>query len=63
MVGTVQREDGSVGSYRVPITLNYPDRDSNGFGFVDVVNDASYMWYTDETARLGKANNTYILET
>ena len=59
MSGTVQRDDGSVGSYRVPITLNYPDRGSNGFGLVDVVNDASYMWYTEGTAGLGTPTTLY----
>src|SRR5262245_57659639 len=38
--GTVPRGDGTTGRYRVPITLIYPDRDANGFGFVDVVNNA-----------------------
>jgi len=54
MEGTVERSDGSVGRYRVPITLNYPDRDSNGFGFVDVINDADFTWHTNETAGLGR---------
>ena len=52
--GTVAREDGSVGDYSVPITLNYPNVNSNGFGFVDVVNNADYVFYTSETAGLGR---------
>lgn len=54
MEGTVARDDGSTGYYRVPVSLMYPDRDPNGFGFVDVVNAADLSNYTDETAPMGK---------
>src|SRR5688572_30315600 len=40
--GVVSRADGTTGSYRVPISLYYPDRAPNGFGFVDVVNVAQF---------------------
>ena len=42
MEGTVDRDDGTTGHYRVPVSLMYPDRDPNGFGFVDVVNSADF---------------------
>src|SRR5918999_279644 len=54
MEGTVERDDGTTGHYRVPVSLMYPDRDPNGFGFVDVVNSADFGNYLDETAPMGK---------
>jgi hypothetical protein len=59
MEGTVAREDGTVGRYRVPVTLMYPDRDGNGFGVVDVVGIVDYGNYTDETAPLGSRKVLY----
>ena len=44
MEGTVAREDGTTGHYRVPVSIMYPDRDPNGFGFVDVVNSADFSY-------------------
>ncbi len=54
MEGTVDRADGTTGRYRVPVSIMYPDRDSNGFGLVDVVNSADYQIYTEERAPLGR---------
>jgi hypothetical protein len=59
MEGTVEREDGTTGHYRVPVSLMYPDRDPNGFGFVDVVNSADFSNYTDEEAPFGKRKIYY----
>jgi Alpha/beta hydrolase domain len=59
MEGTVEREDGTTGHYRVPVSLMYPDRDPNGFGFADVVNSADFSNYLDETAPLGKRKVSY----
>jgi hypothetical protein len=59
MEGTVARDDGTTGHYRVPVSLMYPDRDPNGFGFVDVVNSADYSNYLDETAPFGKRKIYY----
>ena len=42
MEGTVARDNGTTGRYRVPVSIMYPDRDPNGFGFVDVVNSADF---------------------
>ena len=47
MEGTVRRENGAVGRYRVPISLMYPDRDPNGFGFVDVNACAIFRRWSD----------------
>ena len=58
MEGTVARDDGTTGHYRVPVSLMYPDRDANGFGFVDVVNSADFSNYLDETAPFGKRKIT-----
>jgi hypothetical protein len=60
MEGTVAREDGSTGRYRVPVSLMYPDRDPNGFGFIDVVNSADFGIYLDETAPMGKRKIYYV---
>jgi Alpha/beta hydrolase domain len=60
MEGTVQREDGTTGHYRVPVSIMYPDREPNGFGFVDVVNSADFSVYLDETAPMGKRKIGYI---
>jgi hypothetical protein len=59
MEGTVEREDGTTGRYRVPVSLMYPDRDPNGFGFVDVVNSFDFHAYLDETAPMGKRKIGY----
>lgn len=42
MQGTVNREDGSSGKYRVPITLIYPDDAVDSVGLVDVINNAQF---------------------
>jgi Alpha/beta hydrolase domain len=60
MEGTVDRDDGTTGHYRVPVSLMYPDRDPNGFGFVDVVNSADFHVYLDETAPMGKRKIYYV---
>ncbi len=60
MEGTVTRADGTTGRYRVPITLMYPDRDPNGFGFVDVVNSADFHAYTEQTAPFGGRKIYYV---
>ena len=54
MEGTVARDDGTTGRYRVPVSLMYPDRNPNGFGFVDVVNSADFSNYLDENAPFGR---------
>ena len=54
MEGTVDRADGTTGYYRVPVSLMYPDRDPNGFGFVDIVNSADFPSVIDETAPIGQ---------
>jgi len=54
MEGTVERGGGERGQYRVPIVLMYPDRTPNGFGFVDIVNSASFRSYKDGEAPGGK---------
>ena len=59
MEGTVARDDGTTGHYRVPVSIMYPDRDPNGFGFVDVVNSADYSNYLDENAPFGKRKIYY----
>jgi hypothetical protein len=59
MEGTVARDDGTIGHYRVPVSIMYPDRDPNGFGFVDVVNSADFENYLDETAPMGKRKIYY----
>jgi hypothetical protein len=60
MEGTVDREDGTTGRYRVPVSLMYPDRDPNGFGLVDVVNAADFSNYTDEDAPMGRRKIYYV---
>lgn len=59
MEGTVARDDGTIGHYRVPISLTYPDTGSNGFGFVDVVTIADFISFTDETAPRGQRSVLY----
>jgi hypothetical protein len=59
MEGTVAREDGTTGRYRVPIALSYPDRDGNGFGFVDIPANNDFTNYTDVTAPLGTRKVMY----
>jgi hypothetical protein len=60
MEGTVARDDGTTGHYRVPVSIMYPDRDPNGFGFIDVVNSADFWLYLDETAPMGKRKIYYV---
>ena len=50
MEGTVDRESGEMGQYRVPVVLMYPNRNPNGFGFVDVVNSAAFALYKEGEA-------------
>jgi hypothetical protein len=59
MEGTVARDDGTTGHYRVPVSIMYPDRDPNGFGLVDVVNSADFSNYLDESAPFGKRKIYY----
>ena len=42
MHGTVEREDGSVGEYSVPMILIYPEDGGNGAGVVDWPNSQGY---------------------
>jgi len=63
MEGAVRRDDGTVGSYRVPISLMYPDRDPNGFGFVDVVNSADFRNYAEPDAPFGRRKIYYAGDT
>jgi len=60
MEGAVRRDDGTVGSYRVPISLMYPDRDPNGFGFVDVVNTSDFWVFLEEDAPFGRRKIYYV---
>jgi Alpha/beta hydrolase domain len=60
MEGSVEREDGTTGHYRVPVSLMYPDRDPNGFGFLDVVNSADFHIYLDDAAPMGKRKIYYV---
>jgi hypothetical protein len=60
MEGTIARDDGATGHYRVPVSIMYPDRDANGFGFVDVVNSADFAVYLDQDAPMGKRKVGYI---
>jgi Alpha/beta hydrolase domain len=54
MEGTVDRGGREWGQYRVPVVLMYPDRNPNGFGFVDIVNSASFLVYKEGEAPGGK---------
>jgi hypothetical protein len=60
MEGTVDRDDGTTGHYRVPVSIMYPDRDPNGFGLVDVVNSADFHIHLDDTAPMGKRKIYYL---
>jgi hypothetical protein len=60
MEGTVAREGGQRRQYRVPIVLMYPDRQPNGFGFVDVVNSAAFHRYKEGEAPGGKRSVYYL---
>ena len=60
MAGTVAHDDGTVGHYRVPISLMYPDGAGNVFGFVDVVNSADFWLYSDADAPFGKRKILYL---
>lgn len=51
--GVVHRDDGITGHYRVPVSLFYPDSDSNGFGFVDVIHDGDVERFVDHPASRG----------
>lgn len=59
MEGTVTRDDGTTGHYRVPVSIMYPDRDSNSFGLVDIVNSADFHRYKDQDAPFGKRKIYY----
>jgi Alpha/beta hydrolase domain len=59
MEGTVAREGGERGQYRVPVVLMYPDHNPNGFGFVDVVNSAAFAVYKEGEAPGGKRSVYY----
>lgn len=43
LYGSVERDDGTDGSYRVPITMIYPDSPPHQIGFVDIVNAARFQ--------------------
>lgn len=43
MYGSVNREDGSIGNYRVPVTLIYAETAPARVGLVDLINSASYQ--------------------
>ena len=60
MEGTVARSSGEWGQYRVPVVLMYPDRNPNGFGFVDVVNSAAFAVYKEGEAPGGKRSVYYV---
>jgi Alpha/beta hydrolase domain len=60
MEGTVKRGSGKTGQYRVPVVLMYPDRNPNGFGFVDVVNSAAFLVYKEGEAPGGKRSVYYV---
>jgi hypothetical protein len=60
MEGTVERDDGTTGHYRVPVSIMYPDGDPNGFGFLDVVNSADFHIYVDDAAPMGKRKIYYV---
>jgi Alpha/beta hydrolase domain len=60
MEGTVDRGGGQTGRYRVPVVLMYPDRNPNGFGFVDVVNSAEFFAYKEGEAPAGKRSIYYV---
>ena len=59
MEGRVSREDGTAGAYRVPVTLYYPQGGSNGFGFVDVVNNADFYNFPPDRTVLGEHSVNY----
>ena len=60
MEGTVDRGGRETGRYRVPVVLMYPDRNPNGFGFVDVVNSADFTAYKEGEAPAGKRSIYYV---
>ncbi len=51
MRGTIQRDEGNVGAYEVPIKLAYPVDGGNGLGVVDLVNNAG--WAISSQAHAG----------
>ena len=59
MEGTVDRGGGKTGQYRVPVVLMYPNRNPNGFGFVDIVNSADFLVYKEGEAPAGKRSIYY----
>jgi hypothetical protein len=59
MEGTVARGGGERGQYQVPVVLMYPDRNPNGFGFVDVVDSAAFAIYKEWEAPGGKRSVGY----
>ena len=60
MEGTVARPDGTTGHYRVPVVLMYPDRNPNGYGFVDIVNSAMFFAYKDHEAPGGRRSVMHL---
>ena len=60
MEGTVDRGGDKTGKYRVPVVLIYPNRNSNGFGFVDVINSAAFAAYKEGEAPGGKRSLLYL---
>jgi hypothetical protein len=60
MEGTVARDGGERGQYRVPVVLMYPDHTPNGFGFVDVVNTTAFANYKEGEAPGGKRSVYYV---
>ena len=54
--GTVNRTDGSSGSYRVPVTLYYSDKPTDRPGLIDLINSASYGIYAENKGPFGKRN-------
>lgn len=62
MFGEFKREDGTEGSYRVPVTLIYPDRKPDKVGFVDLINSARFQLMHDGEPPLRKLTVTHYGE-
>ena len=60
MYGTVARENGEAGHYRVPVVLMYPAIEGNGFGFVDLINSAAFAAYHEGKAPGGQRSVYYV---
>lgn len=54
MYGSVDRDDGSTGMYRVPLDLIYPTNKPPLAGFVDLINSASFVMYHENEAPEGR---------